>query len=234
MPSSEASDQVERLSKARLHPSITDPSWLILRRRRALFTRWVERFPGKELEVLDVGGRLQPYRELLQGRVKRYVALDLRVTAVVNVVANAAEIPFADDSFDLCFCTQMLEYAPSPRAVIAEIRRVLRPAGALLLSLPSLAPCDASEDRWRFWPAAIRELLSEFSPVELVAEGSSAAGFFRTLNVGLISLARFQVLRTALRYTVIVLSNAMGALLESVSSGSNESFAVNYSAIARK
>jgi SAM-dependent methyltransferase len=222
------------MSRQRLHPSITDPSWLILRRRRALFTRWLERFPGKDLEVLDVGGRLQPYRELLQGRVKRYLALDLRATPAVDVVANACKIPFRDDSFDMCFCTQMLEYAPNPQAVIAEMRRVLKPGGALLLSLPSLAPCDASEDRWRFWPAAIRELLSGFSQIELVAEGSSATGFFRTLNVGLISLARFQALRTALRYTAVVLLNALGALLEGVSSGSNESFAVNYSAIARK
>src|SRR5689334_24599442 len=163
MPSSETSAQVARMSRQRLHPSITDPSWLILRRRRALFTRWLERLPGKDLEVLDVGGRLQPYRELLQGRVKRYVALDLRATPAVDVVANACKIPFRDDAFDICFCTQMLEYAPNPQAVIAEIRRVLKPGGALLLSLPSLAPCDASEDRWRFWPAAIRELLSVFS-----------------------------------------------------------------------
>ena len=49
--------------------------------------------------MLDVGGRIQPYRVLLPGI--RYLAIDLQVTPLVDVVANAERIPFCKQEFDL-------------------------------------------------------------------------------------------------------------------------------------
>jgi SAM-dependent methyltransferase len=53
---------------------------------------------------------------------------------------DRAEIPFADSTFDLLLCTEVLEhvFAP-PTSVVAELARVLRPGGRLLLSVPNLA-----------------------------------------------------------------------------------------------
>ena len=50
------------------------------------------------------------------------------------VLADAAELPFGDSSFDGAFCSNMLEHTPEPRAVIDEIARVLRPGGWAYLS----------------------------------------------------------------------------------------------------
>ena len=86
------------------------------------------------------------------------------------MVANAERIPFPSQEFDLVLCTQMLEYAPDPGLVLSEIHRVLKPGGRVLLSVPSVFPQDA-DDRWRFLPAGIRQLLSAFSEVEIVPEG---------------------------------------------------------------
>jgi SAM-dependent methyltransferase len=232
MPPTDAAKEFQKAGRERLYPPITNPNWLVLRKRRQLFRRWLEGSFAKDAAVLDIGGRIQPYRTLLPGT--RYVAVDLRLTPLVNVIANAERIPFLSQEFDLVLCTQMLEYAPDPGLVLAEIHRVLKPGGRLLLSVPSVFPQEAEEDRWRFLPAGIRQLLSAFSEVEIVPEGGSIAGFFRTINVCLHLFAKYAVIRTALSYTVIPVLNLIGLGLEKMVRSGNHAFAVNYSAMARK
>jgi len=232
MPPTDAVKEFQNASRERLYPSIINPNWLVLRKRRELFRHWLEGSLPKGGTVLDIGGRIQPYRTLLPET--RYLAIDLRVTPLVNVVANAERIPFPSQGFDLVLCTQMLEYAPDPGLVLSEIHRVLKPGGRVLLSVPSVFPQDADEDRWRFLPAGIRQLLSAFSEVEIVPEGGSIAGFFRTINVCLHMFAKYSAIRTVLSYTVIPALNLMGLGLEEMVRSRNEAFAVNYSAMARK
>ncbi len=231
---SPAVEELRRQGHERLYPRLTNPNYLILRKRRQFFQRWLERMPGKGLNVLDIGGRIQPYRPLINKGPMRYIAVDLVAAALVDVVANAEQLPFASQWFDLALCTQMLEYAPLPSQVISEIHRTLKPGGVLLLSVPSFSLRDADGDRWRFWPAGIRELLSGFAQVEVVPEGGSVAGFFRTMNAGLAVLAKYSVVRSVLRWTVIPVLNLAGLALENLAHSDNDQLAVNYSVMARK
>lgn len=233
MPNTETLEELQRLGRRRLYPSLANPNWLVLRKRRQLFQGWLGRLPQRNLSVLDVGGRIQPYRALIP-HIARYVAVDLRSTLLVSVIANADHLPFAEKQFDLVICTQMLEYAPDPGSVVAEIYRVMQPNGWFLCSLPSLALRDSEEDRWRFWPAGIRQMFPEFSEIEIVPEGGSIAGFFRTVNAGLHLLAGYSGIRTALGYSVIPALNLCGLVLESLISRKHDAFAVNYSVLARK
>jgi len=230
----ETLDTVNREGRKRLYPSLTNPSWLVLRRRREIFQKWLARLNARELDVLDVGGRIQPYRPLLEGRLRRYVAVDLLRTPLVNIVAHGEQIPLASEQFDLVVCTQVLEYVAEPAAVIAEIHRVLKPGGWLWLSVPSVCPRDADHECWRFLPASLWHLLSEFGKVDVVPEGGSVLGFFRAINVCLNILARYPVVRSVFRYTVFPVVNLVGVLCDSLSRSSNDQFAANYSAFALK
>ena len=230
----ETLDTVNREGRERLNPSLTNPSWLVLRRRREIFRKWLARVDGHDLDVLDVGGRIQPYRPLLEGRVRRYVAVDVRQTPLVSVVGRGEQTPFAEAQFDMVICTQVLEYIPEPAAVIAEIHRVLKPGGFLLLSVPAVFPRDSDNDRWRFLPGSLRYLLRSFCEVEVVAEGSAVAGLFRTVNVCLVVFARPALVRTLLRFTLVPLLNITAVSLESLSGSSSDQLAANFSAFARK
>lgn len=50
---------------------------------------------------------------------------------------DAESLPFRDSSFDLVFCQQLIEHVVFPERVLAEIARVMRPDGILLLSAPN-------------------------------------------------------------------------------------------------
>jgi SAM-dependent methyltransferase len=226
--------ELNKRAAARLNPKLTDPNYLVLRKRRDLFRRWLSNIPGSGLQVLDVGGRLQPYRPLLEHRVARYVAVDPRATALVDIAGKAEQLPLADGMFDVVFCTQVLEYVADPVSAIGELYRVLKPGGVLLVSAPSIFPRDSEEEFWRFEPAALRMLLTAFRRIQIEAEGGSIAGFLRTTNVFLMACAKFAPLKKAVSYSGVPLLNLLGRCMESSGLTRNDQFAANYSALAQK
>jgi SAM-dependent methyltransferase len=58
------------------------------------------------------------------------------------------ELPFAAGSLDAVVASSVLEYVRDPAGVLAECARVLRPGGALLCTVPSVA----HPVRWAEWP----------------------------------------------------------------------------------
>lgn len=233
-PGAETLQTVQDVGRERLHPSLTNPNWLVLRKRRQLFKEWLKNLPGRDLQVLDVGGRIQPYRVLLGDRCARYVAVDLREGPLVNVVSGGEHLPFPEEQFDLVFCTQVLEYAPHPHLVLDEIRRSLKKGGFLFLSAPSVFPQDSPSEYWRFLPSALKQLLAKFSRCEVVAEGNSLVGLLRTLNVCLVLFARPRFLGSLLRFSLVPLLNLLGLVLQSAAPPGEDSFSANFSALAQK
>jgi SAM-dependent methyltransferase len=229
----ETVDDLVRTGRERLYPGISNPNWPVLRARRLIFQKWFRALRLRSAKVLDVGGRIQPYRELLPFP-HTYWSLDVRQTALVSVLGNAECLPFADDSLDLVICTQMIEYVTDPALLAKEIYRVLRPGGGLFLSAPSIFPRDSEQDRWRFFPVTLRQLLTQFSEVEVVPECGSVAGLLRTVAVMVHFAARYEVVRFALGCSLFPLLNIFAASAEAIAGGKDGSFTVNYSVRAVK
>jgi SAM-dependent methyltransferase len=53
-------------------------------------------------------------------------------------VADAAALPFADGTFDGAVCVGLIDRVLKPAAVIAELGRVLKPRGTLVMAFPNL------------------------------------------------------------------------------------------------
>jgi SAM-dependent methyltransferase len=182
--------------------------------------------------VLDVGGRLQPYRPLVKGITDLYVAIDPTFEGLLDVAAVGEQLPFRDATFDLVICTQSLNYALSPPQVIGEIHRVLKPGGFLFLTVPAILPRMADQ-RWRFMPDGLQVLLTDYSEVEIVAEGGSIAGFCRMVNWFLETFVRSDLAHRLLRITAFPLMNLIGLTMDRLSR-KRVSFTANYCCRARK
>lgn len=51
-------------------------------------------------------------------------------------IGDIARLPFANNSLDLVIASEVVEHMPEPAGVIAEIARVLRPGGLMILTMP--------------------------------------------------------------------------------------------------
>jgi len=64
--------------------------------------------------------------------------------AVKIVNGRGEELPFADESFDVVFCRNVIDHSQSPRKIVSEAHRVLRKSGLLLLACYVYNPFIAS------------------------------------------------------------------------------------------
>jgi SAM-dependent methyltransferase len=61
---------------------------------------------------------------------------------------SLTRLPFESQVFDSCMCSEVIEHIPDDRVAVAELARVLKPGGRLLLSVPTPpAPFDAAHVR---------------------------------------------------------------------------------------
>ena len=107
-----------------------------------------------ELIARDAARTLRPVLDFGAGRgavAKRFPPLDNFVvgadvdrqlrqnpTLDARVVFDGARLPFKDGAFGLCLMRWVVEHLPDPAATFAEVRRVLRPGGRLVILTSNL------------------------------------------------------------------------------------------------
>ncbi|MBP8947741.1 MAG: class I SAM-dependent methyltransferase [Candidatus Promineofilum sp.] len=86
---------------------------------------------------LEAIGRLSPgsLRAGLEVEHERAVAALARADAIVLGVGE--QLPFADDSFDLILSNEVIEHVADDRAAVAEMARVARPGGRIVIFAPN-------------------------------------------------------------------------------------------------
>lgn len=117
-------------------------------RRPASPLAWLEPL-DRDMVVLDVACGAAHAPEQVAPYVRQVVGLDLtpallavgadrlREAGITNVLlqeGNANELPFVDASFDLVFCRGSLHHFPRPEQPVAEMARVCRPDGRVVVS----------------------------------------------------------------------------------------------------
>jgi len=84
-------------------------------------------------------------REVVGADVVPELLAEARSRAPANaefVEADGAALPFGPGSFDVVTSARMLHHVPRPELVVAEMVRVLRPGGTMLV-LDQIAPIDS-------------------------------------------------------------------------------------------
>jgi ubiquinone/menaquinone biosynthesis C-methylase UbiE len=113
--------------------------------------------PHGDERALDVGTGAGALALALAPLVREVVGVDrvaellvearTRAEALGNVEfveADATHLPFEDGSFDLSATLRMLHHVPRPELIVAELARVTRPSGRVLV-IDQLGPVDPLE-----------------------------------------------------------------------------------------
>jgi hypothetical protein len=120
-----------------------------------LMAGWASHLDGVEADVVGLGMNREEMEENCElGRV------------VVQDLNRQQQLPFADGEFDAVVCCASIEYLVKPQAVLAEIRRLLRPGGELIITFsnrwfPTKAISIWSELHEFERPAMVRQWLAE-------------------------------------------------------------------------
>lgn len=162
--------RAQQVAHQRLYPSLFAANYLVLSNRRVRMQKFFSK-TGNLGNVLDVGAQYCPYYPLFEHKCESYTSLDIVDTPIVDIVCNAEDMPIDDCSYDLVLCTQVLEHCENPQRIVDECHRVLKPAGTLIVTVPSVYPVHGyPADNWRFMPDGLRHLLRAFSKVEVLGE----------------------------------------------------------------
>jgi len=74
------------------------------------------------------------------GETAALLGSPLRGGAPRGVCGDATRLPFADGSFDVVIASEVLEHLPEDSAAMAELARVVRPGGAVAVTVPRSFP----------------------------------------------------------------------------------------------
>jgi ubiquinone/menaquinone biosynthesis C-methylase UbiE len=89
--------------------------------------------------LVDVGCGEKPYRSVFANHVESHVGIDIKNSVTgdaVDVIGDAYETSLPDQSCDTILCTEVLEHLEDPPRALLEMRRILRPDGHVILTVP--------------------------------------------------------------------------------------------------
>jgi len=144
--------------------------------------------------VLDAGAGEGAYAAHF--RRQRYCGVDLAIGDAdwnytgLDAVGDLARLPFRSGAFDACINIVTLEHVRAPGVVLAELARVLKPGGFLLLAVPHEWEVHQSpHDYFRYTRHGVEYLLGEAGFA--IGEVRPMGGYFRLLSRRLLNGLQF-------------------------------------------
>lgn len=133
-------------------PEVTSPWRHHLRKRRQYVEAAIQQYLQKKearhaATLLDLGcgdgnhlAYLQPYTEALFGsdyNLVRLARAQARHPTATLFLADILDYPARDNFFEVIFFNHVLEHIPDDEGALANIRRILKPGGLLVLGTPN-------------------------------------------------------------------------------------------------
>lgn len=84
--------------------------------------------------LLDVGGGDGQYKEVLSEITEKYLNLEIKKSANVDLVGSVYKIPLKNNSVDVVTLFMVLEHLAEPLEALKDCHRVLKPNGYLALT----------------------------------------------------------------------------------------------------
>ena len=161
-------------------------------------------------DVLEIGCGNARWRVLFPSSSK-YVGMDIVDRPGVDVVANAEQMPFEAESFDVIFSNAVLEHIQDVAQAASEIHRILRPGGHLILGTHGVWPVHCAPHDYRRWTSyGLLWEFRKFCNINVAQVGGATANRLMLVNV---YLRKLQESSSVMRFIImpfIVFNNILG------------------------
>jgi SAM-dependent methyltransferase len=186
-------------------------------------------------KLVDIGCGSKPYIKYFKD-IDEYIGVDLK-SHEADIVANAKSLPIESNSIDAVLCNQVIEHDSEPIKIIAEINRILKKDGILILSAPQMGRLHGEpNDYYRFTKWGLKYLLEKSGMKIEVIEPHG--GIFRAigshLNFFIIEFfgKNKQRRKYILRRTILSLNNFIFSSLDKLITWEKDT--LGYNVVARK
>lgn len=139
--------------------------------------------------LLDLGCGPRPYMPLYSTYCDKTLGADLPDSPFpkdkIDIYCTATKIPLEDNSVDFVLSTEVMHDMAEPDDMLAEIKRILKPGGSVMLTTPFVVPIvDGVYDHYRYTEHGLRYLLVKQNlEVEKIIPVSDVLGAMTTLAV---------------------------------------------------
>jgi SAM-dependent methyltransferase len=203
---------VARMRRERLHPAVGQWDQLHLEVLRRGLLGAVERLPASPGPVLDLWCGAKPYEPYFPDRV---IGVDLDVRFGSADVVAVPPLPFRPDSFAWAVCTQALHIVDDPQGTVEELRRMLRPGGRVIVTVPDvMLRAGPSSGERRFREEQLRSFFGGWEDVEVVGAGGPGAAFAHAGGMALESVVRKLGVPGPLARVLYAAVNVIGSAVE--------------------
>jgi SAM-dependent methyltransferase len=128
--------------------------------------------PRARGRLLDVGCGDKAYEPIFRPFVSEYLGIEHEATFAAtsaekrerkpDLYYDGKRLPFDDRTFDTVLSIQVLEHTPAPAALVAEMARVLKDDGLMIITAPfSFRLHEEPHDYFRYSPHGLKQLCAD-------------------------------------------------------------------------
>jgi SAM-dependent methyltransferase/uncharacterized protein YbaR (Trm112 family) len=133
---------------------------------RDIVTKLLTQLIPRTARILNLGsGQFIQDWALFREHRTRVVNLDIVPFSGTHIAADAHQLPFFGDTFDLVYMSCVLEHVRDASIVVEECYRVLRPEGYVYSTTPFVSRFHSDSDYRRWTPMGLDYLFQDFEKV---------------------------------------------------------------------
>lgn len=150
----------------------------------------------KKIKILDVGCGDGVYEKKIAGRYKNlnFYGADISINQLSNtenlfkqikiVDVDNQRLPYPSQKFDIIICSEILEHLFWPDRLVSEISRLLKPRGALLVTVPNYGSLQIR----------IKTLFAGYSPMVNFTNNKDHIRFYSPIDIKKLFSNKFKII----------------------------------------